>query len=200
LSRLQERLYGQRDAGFFGYSHFTGGFPGGQAEYVRVPKGSVNLLPIPNSVPDEKALFLSDIIPTSYHCVVDTGVTEGDIVAIWVGQLRCICFFTDIPSYQGLGPIGMCAAQWAKLKGASRIIGIDKVPERLALARIKLGVETLDFTEHKDVPKRLLELAPGGVDVALDCGEPVTGFGRTVCISRFTYELRNISRAQVVVA
>lgn len=84
--RLQEKLYGTRDAGFFGYSHFTGGFPGGQAEYVRVPKGNVNLLPIPENVPDEKALYLSDILPTSYHCVVDTGVSPGDVVAIWVGQ------------------------------------------------------------------------------------------------------------------
>jgi len=167
---------------------------------VRVPKGSVNLLPIPDSVPDEKALFLSDIIPTSYHCVVDTGVTEGDIVAIWVGQLQYLWFVTDTSSYQGLGPIGMCAAQWAKLKGASRIIGIDQVPERLAFARINLGVETLDFTEHKDVPKRLLEMAPGGVDVALDCGEPVTDFGHTACTPKFIYALRNISRAQVVVA
>jgi len=87
----------------------------------------------------------------------------------------------------------MCAAQWAKLKGASRIIGIDKVPERLAFARVKLGVETLDFTEHKNVPKRLLELASGGVDVALDCGEPVTGFRHTACTPKFIYALRNIS-------
>jgi threonine dehydrogenase-like Zn-dependent dehydrogenase len=84
--RLQEKMYGTRDAGFFGYSHFTGGFPGGQAEYVRVPKGNVNLLPIPEEVPDEKALFLSDILPTSYHCVVDTGVFPRDVVAIWVSR------------------------------------------------------------------------------------------------------------------
>lgn len=83
-NRLQNAMYGHRDAGFFGYSHFTGGFPGGQAEYVRVPKGNVNLLPIPDSVPDEKALYLSDILPTSYHAVVDVGVKEGDVVGIWV--------------------------------------------------------------------------------------------------------------------
>lgn len=81
-------MYGHRDAGFFGYSHFTGGFPGGQAEYVRVPKGNVNLLPIPDSVPDEKALFLSDILPTSYHAVVDVGVKPGDVVGIWVRPLH----------------------------------------------------------------------------------------------------------------
>jgi threonine dehydrogenase-like Zn-dependent dehydrogenase len=81
-------MYGQRDAGFFGYSHFTGGFPGGQAEYVRVPKGQVNLLPIPDSVTDEQALYLSDVLPTSYHAVVDTGVQKGDVVGIWVSQFQ----------------------------------------------------------------------------------------------------------------
>lgn len=82
--RLQNYMYGTRDAGFFGYSHFTGGFPGGQAEYVRVPFGNVNLLPIPDSVTDEQAIYLSDVLPTSYHSVVDTGVQEGDVVGIWV--------------------------------------------------------------------------------------------------------------------
>ena len=76
-------LYCQRDAGIFCYSHLTGGFPGGQAEFVRVPKAEVNLLPILVSVPDEKALSPSDVLPTSYHAVVDTGVKEGDVVGIW---------------------------------------------------------------------------------------------------------------------
>ncbi|KAJ7285223.1 GroES-like protein [Mycena rebaudengoi] len=159
-SGLQNAMYGTRDAGFFGYSHFTGGFPGGQAEYVRVPKGNVNLLPIPDSVPDELALYLSDILPTSYHAVVDVGVKKGDVVGIW-----------------GLGPIGQCAARFALMKGASRVIGIDRVKERLALAREKTGIETLDFSEHTDVVKRIHELVPGGLNIAIDCGtfhEPKT--------------------------
>jgi len=159
-SSLQKAMYGQRDAGFFGYSHFTGGFPGGQAEFVRVPKGNVNLLPIPDEVPDEKALYLSDILPTSYHAVYDTGVSEGDVVGIW-----------------GLGPIGLYAARWCQLKGASRVIGIDRIPERLNLAAEKLGIETINFSEFSDVPKRIYELVPRGLDVALDCGsfhEPKT--------------------------
>ncbi|PPQ65332.1 hypothetical protein CVT26_000047 [Gymnopilus dilepis] len=159
-SSMQDKFWGQRDAAFFGYSHMAGGFPGGQAEYVRVPKGNVNLLPIPDGIPDEKVIYLSDILPTSYHAVVDTGVEKGDVVGIW-----------------GLGPIGMCAAKWAQLKGASRVIGIDKVPERLAFARDKLGIEVIDFTKFTDVPKRLYELVPRGLDVALDCGtfhEPKT--------------------------
>jgi threonine dehydrogenase-like Zn-dependent dehydrogenase len=159
-SSLQNYMYGQRDAGFFGYSHFTGGFPGGQAEYVRVPFGNVNLLPIPDDVSDERALYLSDVLPTSYHSVVDTGVQKGDVVGIW-----------------GLGPIGQCAARWALLKGASRVIGIDGVPSRLAFAREKSGIEVIDFKEFTDVPKRIYELVPRGLDVAIDCGtfhEPKT--------------------------
>ncbi len=99
-----QSLYGHRDSGIFGYSHLTGGFAGGQAEYVRVPKGDVNLLPIPDEVSDEKALYLSDVLCTAYHNVVDTGVKEGDVVGIW-----------------GLGPIGLCAAKWAKIKFVSLI-------------------------------------------------------------------------------
>ncbi|KLO20631.1 GroES-like protein [Schizopora paradoxa] len=159
-SSLMNAMYGHRDAGFFGYSHLAGGFPGGQAEYVRVPFGEVNLLKIPENVTDEQAIYLSDVLPTSYHAVVDTGVKEGDTVGVW-----------------GLGPIGQCVARWCQVKGAKRVIGIDKVPERLAFARDKLGIETIDFTEHTDVVKRFQELVPGGLDVAIDCGtfhEPKT--------------------------
>ncbi|TFY72340.1 hypothetical protein EVG20_g667 [Dentipellis fragilis] len=152
-SSLQNYLYGTRDAGLFGYSHFAGGIPGGQAEYVRVPFAEYNLLPIPEGLSDEQALYLSDVLPTSYHSVVDTGVKPGDVVGIW-----------------GLGPIGQCVAQWAKLKGASRVIGIDKHPERLEFAQKHSGVEPLNFTEYIDVPERIHELVPGGLDVALDCG------------------------------
>ncbi|GLB42851.1 putative groES-like protein [Lyophyllum shimeji] len=152
-SSLQQYMYGQADAGFFGYSHFTGGFPGGQAEFVRVPKGEINLLPLPENVPDEKVLYLSDILPTSFHAVADTGVTKGDVVGVW-----------------GLGPIGQCVVRWAKLMGASRVIGIDRIPERLAFAKEKSGIEVIDFKEHKDVTKRIYEMVPRGLDVAIDCG------------------------------
>ncbi|KAJ9106842.1 hypothetical protein QFC19_002970 [Naganishia cerealis] len=140
-------------SGFFGYSHFTGGFPGGQAEYVRVPFGDVNCLPIPDDVSDEQALYLSDVLPTSYHCVVDTGVKEGDVVGVW-----------------GLGPIGQCVVRWALLKGAKRVIAIDQVPARLEMAGKLENVETIDFSKVKDVPGKILEMIPGGLDCALDCG------------------------------
>lgn len=159
-SSLMQTMYGARDAGFFGYSHFTGGIAGGQAEIVRVPMGNVNCLPIPDSVPDEQALYLSDVLPTSYHCVVDTGVKEGDVVCVW-----------------GLGPIGLTVCQFARMKGAKRVIGIDRVSSRLMKAR-ELGFETVDFSKRSDLPKHLIEdVAPEGVDVALDCStfhEPKT--------------------------
>ncbi|KAF5365880.1 hypothetical protein D9757_011044 [Collybiopsis confluens] len=148
---LQNYMYGQRDAGFFGYSHFTG-------DSLEVKR--INLLPIPDDVPDEKALYLSDVLPTSYHTVVDTGVKPGDVVGIW-----------------GLGPIGQCAARWALLKGASRVIGINRVPSRLQFAESKSGIEIIDFSRYSDVTKRIYELCPRGLDVALDCGsfhEPKT--------------------------
>jgi threonine dehydrogenase-like Zn-dependent dehydrogenase len=90
----------------------------------------------------------------------------------------------------------MYAAQWAKLKGASRIIGIDRVPERLAFAMNKLQIETVDFTEYKDVPECLYELVPGGIDVALDCGE----LGATQLVDdNADVETRHIPRAKIMV-
>ncbi|CUA73497.1 hypothetical protein RSOLAG22IIIB_10840 [Rhizoctonia solani] len=171
-SSLQNAMYGTRDAGFFGYSHFTGGFPGGQAEYVKVPYGNVNLLPIPDNVTDEQAVYLSDVIPTSYHCVVDTGVKEGDVVAVW-----------------GLGPIGQCVARWAQIKGAKRIIGIDAQPQRLAFAAEKLGIETLNFKEHSDVPKRLHGSFPEARDmICIACGNPHLDIGMLVLNPSTNYD------------
>ena len=90
----------------------------------------------------------------------------GYVVVVSVEALRASANFASI---QGLGPIGQCVARFAKLKGASRVIGIDRVPERLKMAQ-EGGIETLDFSQHKDVVKRFQEIAPGGLDVALDCG------------------------------
>ncbi|KAL8276937.1 hypothetical protein RQP46_010665 [Phenoliferia psychrophenolica] len=161
---LQNAMYGNRLSGIFGYSHFTGGFAGGQAEFVRVPWGDANLLKIPDGVPDEQALYLSDVLVTSYNCVVDTGVKKGDIVGVW-----------------GAGPIGILTAKWAFLKGASRVILIDNLAWRLEHAAKKIpGLEVLNFSVFKDVPKRINELTasdpnsfedarPPGLDVALDC-------------------------------
>jgi threonine dehydrogenase-like Zn-dependent dehydrogenase len=149
-SRLMESMYGHRTAALYGYSHMTGGVPGGQAEYVRVPFADVNCLPIPDDVPDEKVLYLSDVVPTAYHAAVMGEVREGCSVAIW-----------------GLGPIGLMTARWCQILKAKRIIGIDWVPERLALAKNHLGIETINFKEQ-DVCKTLEQMVPGGVDVGIE--------------------------------
>ncbi|KAK4643002.1 hypothetical protein QC761_000390 [Podospora bellae-mahoneyi] len=163
-STLHAKLYGGRMGGIFGYSHLTGGYAGGQAEYVRIPLAENNLLKIPDNVPDEKALYLSDVLPTSYHSVVYTGVNEGDTVAIW-----------------GLGPIGFMACFWAKKKGATRVIGIDS-NWRTEYAKSKIpGLETINYAtleSGQTVPTKIHEMVPGGVDVSIDAsgGEYAKGW------------------------
>jgi len=152
---IENGMYGGRTAGMFGYSHFTGGFAGGQSEYVRVPFGNVNLLPLPDDVPDEKGLYLSDVVCTSWNCVVDTAVYKGDVVAIW-----------------GAGPIGQMCADFAFYHGASRVIVIDQ-NWRLDYVKSKYPrVETIDFSTLKkgeSVYSKIRELVPRGPDVALEC-------------------------------
>lgn len=158
-------MYGGSTAGMFGYSHFTGGFAGGQAEYVRVPMGDVNLLKLPDSVPDEKGLYLSDVLCTSWNCVVDTGVNKGDVVAIW-----------------GAGPIGQMCADFALINGASRVIMIDE-NWRLDFVKSKYPhIETVDFSnlpKGESVTSQLKKMTDGrGPDVALECvaGEYAKGW------------------------
>ncbi|KFA79683.1 hypothetical protein S40288_09070 [Stachybotrys chartarum IBT 40288] len=148
---IQGDLYGKGFGGLFGYTRFSGGYAGGQAEYVRCPFGDVNLLKLPDSVPDEKALYLSDIVPTSYHATVCAEVKEGKSVAIW-----------------GMGPVGLFAAKWSKLAGAKRVIAIDNVPERLEMARDNIGCEIINFDQTKDVVKALYEKEPEGVNCCID--------------------------------
>ncbi|GLI74926.1 hypothetical protein PoHVEF18_003175 [Penicillium ochrochloron] len=164
---ISNAIYGNRTAGIFGYSHFTGGFAGGQAEYLRVPYGNTNLFPIPDEVPDEKALFLSDVIATSWHCVVDTGVQKGDVVAIWGG-----------------GPIGQMCAEFSFYHGASRVILIDGGDGAWRLDFVKSKVpklETIDFSKlpkGESVTSKLKKMVDGGPDVALECaaGEYAKGW------------------------
>ncbi|TPX66967.1 hypothetical protein SpCBS45565_g04140 [Spizellomyces sp. 'palustris'] len=151
-SALMEKMYGQKLGGILGYGHFGGGFAGGQAEYVRQPFADVNLLPLPSDIPDEKALYLSDIVCTAYHAVIESGAQPGETIGVW-----------------GLGPIGLLVSQWLRIKKVGRIIAIDNVQSRMALAREKWGVETIDFEEYPDVVGRILELAPKGLDRAIDC-------------------------------
>ena len=151
----------------FGYSHFTGGFAGGQAEYVRVPYGDVNLLQIPADVPDEKALYVSDVMATSWNCVVDTGVKKGDVVAIW-----------------GAGPIGQMCAQYSFFHGASRVILIDGGDGAWRLDFVKTKEPRIETIIYSDIPKgesvtsQLKKMVEGGPDVALECasGEYAKGW------------------------
>jgi len=163
---IENTMYGGRTAGMLGYSHFTGGFAGGQAEFVRVAFGDVNLLPLPDDVPDEKGLYLSDVVCTAWHCVVDTGVKDGDVVAIW-----------------GAGPIGMSATEYAWYNGASRVILIDGGAAAWRLDMVKKyfpKTETINFTELRgeSVVSKLKSMVHGGPDVALECvaGEYAKGW------------------------
>lgn len=167
-------MYGTQTAGMFGYSHFTGGFAGGQAEYVRVPLGDVNLLEIPDDVPDEKALYLSDVLPTAFNAVKDTCVYEGDSVAIF-----------------GAGPIGQMAGYFSLHEGAKQVIFVDTEP-RLSYVAAKWPAEhksklaLIDYkqlsygvTNQDTVVTRLKELTEGrGPDAAIECaaGEYAKGW------------------------
>ncbi|KAF2737142.1 GroES-like protein [Polyplosphaeria fusca] len=162
---IENAMYGGRTAGMFGYSHFTGGFAGGQSEYTRVPYGDVNLLPLPDDVPDEKGLFLSDVLATSWHAVVDTGVKKGDTVAIW-----------------GAGPIGQMAADFSLINGASRVIMID-ANWRLEYVKDRYpNIETIDFSKlgkGESVTSKLKEMCDGrGPNISIECaaGEYAKGW------------------------
>ena len=145
-----EKLWGHSPAGLFGYSHILGGYPGGQAEYLRVPYADVGPIKIENGLSDEQALFLSDIFPTGYMAADFCGLKGGETVAIW-----------------GCGPVGQFAIRSAFLLGAGRVIAIDTVPERLALAK-DAGAETIDF-KTTDVYQRIQELTHGrGADACID--------------------------------
>ena len=167
-NKIENAMYGGRTAGMLGYSHFTGGFAGGQAEYVRVAYADVNLLPLPDDVPDEKGLYLSDVLSTSWNCVVDTGVKDGDVVAIW-----------------GAGPIGQMCAEMSFMNGAKRVIMIDggAASWRLDYLKEKMPkLETLNFTDlpsGESVTSQLKKMEHGGPDVALECaaGEYAKGWG-----------------------
>lgn len=145
------KLMGQSPSGLFGYSHMLGGFAGGQAEYLRVPYADVGHVKIPDGIPDEQVLFLSDIFPTGYMAAENAEIEPGDTVAVW-----------------GCGPVGQFAIQSAWMLGAGRVIAIDNVPERLALAAGAGRAETVNF-DDTDVYDRLMEMTKGrGPDRCID--------------------------------
>ena len=146
------KAMGHSPAGMFGYSHMLGGYAGGQAEYLRVPYADVGPIKVPDGLSDEDVLFLSDIFPTGYMAAENAGIEEGDTVAIW-----------------GCGPVGQFAIQSAWMLGAGRVIAIDKIPERLDMAREYGKAETLDFSKVK-IYDALMEMTDGrGPDRCIDC-------------------------------
>jgi threonine dehydrogenase-like Zn-dependent dehydrogenase len=149
---LAEKLYGFSPSGLFGYSHMLGGYAGGQAEYVRVPFADVGPIKIPEGLTDEQVLFLSDILPTGYQAAEQCGIQPGDTVAVW-----------------GCGPVGQFAILSAYLLGADRVIAIDHVPERLALAAGQSNTETIDYSKVDNVVDELKSRTNGrGPDACID--------------------------------
>lgn len=147
-----EKMLGHSTAALFGYSHLTGGIPGGQAEFLRVPYADVGAIKIPDSLPDEKVLFLSDIFPTGWMAAVNCEIQPDDVVAVW-----------------GCGPVGQFCIQSAYLQGAKRVIAIDDVPERLAMAQKFGKAEVIDRSQMDDVYQTLQEMTHGyGPDKCID--------------------------------
>lgn len=140
--------------GYFGFTQRYGDYPGGQAEYLRVPYGNFLPFVIPESceLPDESLLFLSDILPTAYWSVESAGVKSGDTVIVL-----------------GSGPVGLLTQKFAWMKGAKRVIAIDHVPYRLQHAKHTNHVETFNFEEVDEIGKQMKELTGGGADVVIDC-------------------------------
>jgi len=150
-SEIAEKMWGHSPAGIFGYSHMLGGYAGGQAEYARVPFADVGPLKVPDELTDEQVLFLSDIFPTGYMGAEMCNIQPGDTIAVW-----------------GCGPVGQFAIKSAYLLGAERVIAIDRFPDRLQMARVKAGAETLNY-EEVDISEALKEMTGGqGPDACID--------------------------------
>jgi len=147
---LADKVFGHGTAGLFGYTHLTGGYPGGQAEYLRVPFADTTHVKVPDGLSDEQVLFLGDILPTGWQAASQCDIQPTDTVAIW-----------------GCGPVGQMAIRSAMLLGAKQVIAIDRLPERLSMAEAG-GATTIDF-ETESVVERLNELTGGvGPDKCID--------------------------------
>ena len=149
---MPEKLMGHATCGAFGYSHLTGGFAGGQAEYVRVPFADFGPLKVPSQLTDEQVLFLSDIFPTGYMGAEFCEITPRKVVAVW-----------------GAGPVGQFAIASARMLGAERVIAIDRFPYRLKMAMEKAGATDVINYEESNVQEVLRDLTAGrGPDACID--------------------------------
>lgn len=160
---MVEAITGYSGSGIYGYSHMYGGYAGGQAEYARVVFADTNAVKIPAGIPDEKVLFLTDILPTGYMAAENCDIKPGDTVAVW-----------------GCGPVGLFAIASARLLGAERILAIDRIPERLALAQEQWGAETLNYEDVDDPFEEIKQRTGGrGPDKCIDA-VGMEGHGHTV--------------------
>jgi threonine dehydrogenase-like Zn-dependent dehydrogenase len=149
---MAEKMFGHSPAGIYGYSHLTGGYAGGQSEFVRVPFADVGPLKIENGFTDEQVLFLSDIFPTGYMGAEMCDIKPGDVIAVW-----------------GCGPVGQFAIASAFLLGAERVIAIDRFPARLRLAEENTTAETINYEEVDSILDALKERTGGrGPDACID--------------------------------
>jgi threonine dehydrogenase-like Zn-dependent dehydrogenase len=166
---LADKVFGHATAGLFGYTHLTGGYPGGQAEYVRVPFADATHIKVPDGIPDEKLLFLGDIFPTGWQAAVQCDIEPTDTVAIW-----------------GCGPVGQMAIRSAILLGAQQVVAIDCLPERLEMAEAA-GAIPINF-EEESVIERLNDLTGGegpekcidaiGMEAHVSMSQPDTVYDR----------------------
>jgi len=172
---LQETLLGYPTAGIYGYTHAFGGYAGAHAQYVRVPHADTDCFVVPEGLRDEQVIFLSDAGPTGYMGADFCNISPGDIVAVW-----------------GCGGVGLAAQKAAYLLGASRVIAIDRFPERLKAAREQVGSETIDYTKVDSVLEVLKELTGGrGPDACIDAvGMEAHGTGLQYGYDRVKQALR----------
>ncbi|HET9697145.1 MAG TPA: zinc-dependent alcohol dehydrogenase [Terriglobales bacterium] len=179
---IAESLMGYSPSGLFGYSHMTGGYAGGQAQYARVPFADIGPIKVPDNLPDEQVLFLSDIFPTGYMGAENCNIRPGDTVAIW-----------------GCGPVGQFAIRSAKMLGAERVIAIDKVPERLRMAE-EGGAEVINQDEVDSVLTVLRDMtANRGPDACMDAvGMEASGHTLPYLYDNMKQKMRlTFDRAQV---
>lgn len=172
---LQRPVLGYPTAGIYGYTHPFGGYQGSHAQYIRVPFADQNCFRIPDSVSDEQALFVSDAAPTGFMGADFCGLSGGETVAVW-----------------GCGAVGLMAGCSARLLGAERIVMIDRIPERLRLARQRVGAETIDYTGVDSVVDTLREMTGGrGPDAVIDAvGMEGHGTGLHYAYDRIKQALR----------
>ena len=178
-AKMAAEQFGYSTAGLFGYSHVTGGYWGGQAEYVRVPMADVAPMKVPEGMDDEHALFLTDILPTGWQAAEYCDLKGGQTVAIW-----------------GAGPVGLFAIKSAQVMGAERIIVIETVPERIALARTAGATDIIDL-KQEDVLGRIKEITNGeGPNAVIDCVgmEATAGHGMLGMLSKVQETLSSTQR------